>query len=106
MGALDMKGLSWREQQVADLLSQGLRSKEIAARLDICFSTVCTYVQRLKKKVDAPRNENMKAKLYADRIIGQVFNANEGTGNRPIWLPVPEGFQLNQPVYDVVRRVE
>lgn len=99
-----MKGLSWREQQVADLLSQGLRSKEIAERLDIEVSTVCNYVQRLREKMGTPRNDNLKAKLYADRIIGQVFDANEGTGNHPIWLPVQEGFKLNQPVYDVVRR--
>ena len=41
------ENLSEREQQVLDLLSQGLMYKEIAEKLGISYETVHTYIRRL-----------------------------------------------------------
>ena len=43
--------LSEREQQVLDLLSQGLIYKEIADKLGISYETVHTYIRRIYEKL-------------------------------------------------------
>jgi len=43
--------LSEREQQVLDLLSQGLIYKEIAEKLGISYETVHTYIRRIYEKL-------------------------------------------------------
>ena len=43
--------LSEREQQVLDLLSQGLMYKEIADKLEISYETVHTYIRRIYEKL-------------------------------------------------------
>lgn len=45
------EGLAPREQEVLDLLSQGLMYKEIADKLGIGFETVRTYVRRIYEKL-------------------------------------------------------
>jgi len=47
----EAEGLSEREQQVLDLLSQGLMYKEIADKLAISYETVHTYVRRIYEKL-------------------------------------------------------
>lgn len=44
-------GLTAREQQVADLVSQGLRNQDVAATLNLCESTVEQYLVRVYDKV-------------------------------------------------------
>lgn len=45
------ENLSEREQQVLDLLSQGLMYKEIADKLEISYETVHTYIRRIYEKL-------------------------------------------------------
>jgi DNA-binding NarL/FixJ family response regulator len=45
------ENLSEREQQVLDLLSQGLMYKEIADKLQISYETVHTYICRIYEKL-------------------------------------------------------
>jgi RNA polymerase sigma factor (sigma-70 family) len=45
------ENLSEREQQVLDLLSQGLMYKEIADKLAISYETVHTYIRRIYEKL-------------------------------------------------------
>jgi DNA-binding NarL/FixJ family response regulator len=45
------ENLSEREQQVLDLLSQGLMYKEIADKLQIAYETVHTYIRRIYEKL-------------------------------------------------------
>lgn len=45
------ENLSEREQQVLDLLSQGLMYKEIAENLGISYETVHTYIRRIYEKL-------------------------------------------------------
>jgi len=45
------ENLSEREQQVLDLLSQGLIYKEIADKLGISYETVHTYIRRIYEKL-------------------------------------------------------
>jgi DNA-binding NarL/FixJ family response regulator len=47
----DLSELSEREQQVLDLLSQGLIYKEIADKLGISYETVHTYIRRIYEKL-------------------------------------------------------
>src|SRR5580692_11390451 len=48
---LPAENLSEREQQVLDLLSQGLMYKEIADKLQISYETVHTYIRRIYEKL-------------------------------------------------------
>ena len=43
--------LSAREREVLRLIADGLRTKEIAARLDVGVKTIETYRRRLMKKL-------------------------------------------------------
>ena len=45
------EGLSPREKEVLDLLSQGFMYKEIADKLGISFETVRTYIRRIYEKL-------------------------------------------------------
>ena len=45
--------LTRREQQVLDLMLQGLADKEVAARLGVECATVRTHVMRLREKLGA-----------------------------------------------------
>jgi len=101
-----MNGLTSRQQQIADLIGAGKRSKEIARICGVRGSTIDNHSKIIATKLGLGSLTDLRNFLQRSMVVGAVFNANEGTGNRPIWLPVPEGFQLNQPVYDVVRRVE
>ncbi|HUC85032.1 MAG TPA: response regulator transcription factor, partial [Candidatus Acidoferrales bacterium] len=47
----DLSELSEREQQVLDLLAQGLIYKEIADKLNIGYETVHTYIRRIYEKL-------------------------------------------------------
>ena len=51
--AVTWKTLSHGERQVIHCLAQGLSQKEAAARIGVSPSTVATYVQRAKEKLDA-----------------------------------------------------
>jgi DNA-binding NarL/FixJ family response regulator len=50
--ASNVSGLSDRELQIFSLFGQGLRNKEIAARLRLSEKTVSTYKMRLMDKID------------------------------------------------------
>jgi DNA-binding NarL/FixJ family response regulator len=45
------RSLSLRETQVIDLLTKGLRYKEIAAKLEISYATVHTHIRHIYKKL-------------------------------------------------------
>ncbi|HEV7231028.1 MAG TPA: LuxR C-terminal-related transcriptional regulator [Bacteroidia bacterium] len=52
MSKLLLKKLSAREKQVFILLSEGLRYKEMAIRLNISIETVRTHVRNIYKKLE------------------------------------------------------
>jgi DNA-binding NarL/FixJ family response regulator len=55
--------LSEREQQVLDLLSQGLMYKEIADKLQISYETVHTYIRRIYEKLHVRTRTEAVAKF-------------------------------------------
>jgi len=55
--------LSDREQQVLDLLSQGLMYKEIADKLGISYETVHTYIRRIYEKLQVRTRTEAVAKF-------------------------------------------
>ncbi len=61
--ALPTENLSEREQQVLDLLSQGLMYKEIADKLEISYETVHTYIRRIYEKLQVRTRTEAVAKF-------------------------------------------
>lgn len=59
----ELSELSEREQQVLDLLSQGLIYKEIADKLDIGYETVHTYIRRIYEKLQVRTRTEAVAKF-------------------------------------------
>jgi DNA-binding NarL/FixJ family response regulator len=59
--------LSEREQQVLDLLSQGLMYKEIAEKLTISYETVHTYIRRIYEKLQVRTRTEAVAKFLRRR---------------------------------------
>jgi DNA-binding NarL/FixJ family response regulator len=57
------ENLSPREQEVLDLLSQGLIYKEIADKLDISYETVHTYIRRIYEKLQVRTRTEAVAKF-------------------------------------------
>jgi len=57
------ENLSEREQQVLDLLSQGLIYKEIADKLGISYETVHTYIRRIYEKLQVRTRTEAVAKF-------------------------------------------
>jgi DNA-binding NarL/FixJ family response regulator len=62
-GAGEMSELSEREQQVLDLLAQGLIYKEIAEKLSISYETVHTYIRRIYEKLQVRTRTEAVAKF-------------------------------------------
>jgi DNA-binding NarL/FixJ family response regulator len=59
----ELAELSEREQQVLDLLSQGLIYKEIADKLGISYETVHTYIRRIYEKLQVRTRTEAVAKF-------------------------------------------
>ena len=59
----DLSDLSEREQQVLDLLAQGLIYKEIAEKLSIGYETVHTYIRRIYEKLQVRTRTEAVAKF-------------------------------------------
>ncbi len=59
----ETENLSEREQQVLDLLSQGLMYKEIADKLNISYETVHTYIRRIYEKLQVRTRTEAVAKF-------------------------------------------
>ncbi len=59
----ELSELSEREQQVLDLLAQGLIYKEIADKLNIGYETVHTYIRRIYEKLRARTRTEAVAKF-------------------------------------------
>jgi len=59
----DLSVLSEREQQVLDLLAQGLIYKEIAEKLSIGYETVHTYIRRIYEKLQVRTQTEAVAKF-------------------------------------------
>lgn len=59
----DLSELSEREQQVLDLLAQGLIYKEIAEKLGISYETVHTYIRRIYEKLQVRTRTEAVAKF-------------------------------------------
>jgi DNA-binding NarL/FixJ family response regulator len=59
----DLAELSEREQQVLDLLAQGLIYKEIADKLNIGYETVHTYIRRIYEKLQVRTRTEAVAKF-------------------------------------------
>lgn len=61
--------LSPREKQVLQLVAKGLVCKQIAHRLSICETTVITYKNRLKEKIEVP---NCYSLIYKSTKLGII----------------------------------
>ena len=61
--ANELSELSEREQQVLDLLAQGLIYKEIAEKLGISYETVHTYIRRIYEKLQVRTRTEAVAKF-------------------------------------------
>ena len=61
--ASELSELSDREQQVLDLLAQGLIYKEIAEKLGISYETVHTYIRRIYEKLQVRTRTEAVAKF-------------------------------------------
>jgi len=59
----ELAELSEREQQVLDLLAQGLIYKEIADKLGISYETVHTYIRRIYEKLQVRTRTEAVAKF-------------------------------------------
>ena len=59
----ELSELSEREQQVLDLLAQGLIYKEIADKLNIGYETVHTYIRRIYEKLQVRTRTEAVAKF-------------------------------------------
>ncbi|HEX9045477.1 MAG TPA: response regulator transcription factor [Verrucomicrobiae bacterium] len=59
----EISDLSEREQQVLDLLAQGLIYKEIADKLNIGYETVHTYIRRIYEKLQVRTRTEAVAKF-------------------------------------------
>ena len=59
----NLSELSEREQQVLDLLAQGLIYKEIADKLNIGYETVHTYIRRIYEKLQVRTRTEAVAKF-------------------------------------------
>jgi len=62
-GSGELSELSEREQQVLDLLAQGLIYKEIADKLNIGYETVHTYIRRIYEKLQVRTRTEAVAKF-------------------------------------------
>jgi len=62
-GKSELSELSEREQQVLDLLSQGLIYKEIADKLNIGYESVHTYIRRIYEKLQVRTRTEAVAKF-------------------------------------------
>jgi len=63
VGGGELSELSEREQQVLDLLAQGLIYKEIADKLNIGYETVHTYIRRIYEKLQVRTRTEAVAKF-------------------------------------------
>ena len=61
--ANEISALSEREQQVLDLLAQGLIYKEIGEKLNISYETVHTYIRRIYEKLQVRTRTEAVAKF-------------------------------------------
>jgi len=62
------ENLSEREQQVLDLLSQGLMYKEISDKLEISYETVHTYIRRIYEKLQVSKRTEAVAKFLRQQV--------------------------------------
>lgn len=63
--------LSEREQEVLEQLAEGLAKKEIAARLELSYSTVDSHVTRIYEKLDVRNAPAAVGKAFRTGLLGQ-----------------------------------
>jgi two-component system, NarL family, response regulator DegU len=65
----EMFVLSDREQEILDLVAQGLRNKEIAARLCIAEKTVKNHVSNILKALQVNSRTEAAMKAVKNRLV-------------------------------------
>ena len=68
-GVLKRLGISKREYEVLELISQGLSNQEIAEKLFVSLSTVKTHSQNLFMKLDASRRTQAVQRARELRLL-------------------------------------
>jgi len=63
------KSLSAREQEVFDLLVQGLYYREISDRLEISYATVHTHLKHIYKKLRVRSRNQAVAKFFVQGSV-------------------------------------
>lgn len=72
--------LSARECEVAELVAQGLRNKEIAAALVICENTAKTHVARIMARLNAPNRTVLALRYQALPPEQKMARRRDGGG--------------------------
>jgi DNA-binding NarL/FixJ family response regulator len=65
----DTYGLSPRERNVLELLSEGLPMKEIAAQLDLSLHTVTNHMRSIYRKLSVTTNTAAVSKAIRERLV-------------------------------------
>jgi DNA-binding NarL/FixJ family response regulator len=71
--------LSEREQQIAELLVEGLTNKEIAERLFLSTETIKSYVARILRKLGARNRVQAAVLLARGGIVPSTPPGRDGT---------------------------
>ena len=64
-----MKTLTERESVVLDFMAEGLSSKEIARRMNICVTTVISHRNRIRRKLKAKNSLEAIAIAYKLNLL-------------------------------------
>ena len=62
-------GLSFRQKQICDFITQGMPNKEIAARLHLSEGTIKEYLNRLFRKLGVSNRTELAVKILTERQI-------------------------------------
>jgi two-component system nitrate/nitrite response regulator NarL len=75
--------LTPREEEILDLVGQGLSNKEIAARLYIEVTTVKNHVHNILEKLGVSRREEAVARMRANLLSGRRPSPTPQTSLEP-----------------------
>ena len=73
-------GLTSREQQITQMVSRGLSTEEIAARLYLSPHTVRDYLKQIFEKVGVSSRGELVARIFAEHLLPDVLASANHTG--------------------------
>jgi len=88
-GELIVENLTWREQDILNLLAERLSNREIAERLVLAESTVKDYVGRILGKLHVKNRRQAVERSRELGILGSVVDSLPGRGSNLPSAPTP-----------------